>query len=148
MKAYGGADVQTHIFSTSALSGSEWSASHPCHFTPGKKPPVPIVEETGWTPEPVWTKWRKFLTLLGLELRPLGLPARSQSLYRLSYPGSRAKLGTGTNLALIYSYINVTLSSSLNRRQVLEFRFRNPIVGLGQSWTIASSSVFLDTSEV
>jgi hypothetical protein len=28
---------------------------------------------------------RKFLTLLGLELRPLGRPARSQSLYRLHY---------------------------------------------------------------
>jgi hypothetical protein len=27
----------------------------------------------------------KFLTLPGLELRPLGRPARSQSLYRLSY---------------------------------------------------------------
>jgi hypothetical protein len=31
---------------------------------------------------------RKFLTLPGLELRPLGRPARSQSLYRLNYPGS------------------------------------------------------------
>jgi hypothetical protein len=29
---------------------------------------------------------RKFLALLGLELRPLGRPARSQSLYRLRYP--------------------------------------------------------------
>jgi hypothetical protein len=28
---------------------------------------------------------RKFLTLLGLELQLLGLPARSQSLYRLHY---------------------------------------------------------------
>jgi hypothetical protein len=31
---------------------------------------------------------RKFLTLPGLELRPLGRPARSQSLYRLRYSGS------------------------------------------------------------
>jgi hypothetical protein len=30
---------------------------------------------------------RKFLTLPGLELLPLGRPARSQSLYRLRYPG-------------------------------------------------------------
>jgi hypothetical protein len=30
----------------------------------------------------------KFLTLPGLELRPLGRPARSQSLYRLRYPAS------------------------------------------------------------
>jgi hypothetical protein len=31
---------------------------------------------------------RKFLTLLRPELQPLGCPARSQSLYRLRYPGS------------------------------------------------------------
>jgi hypothetical protein len=31
---------------------------------------------------------RKFSTLSGLELRPLGRPSRSQSLYRLRYPGS------------------------------------------------------------
>jgi hypothetical protein len=31
---------------------------------------------------------RQFLTLPGLKLRPLGRPASSQSLYRLSYPGS------------------------------------------------------------
>jgi hypothetical protein len=31
---------------------------------------------------------KKFLSLSGLELRPLGRPARSQSLYRLRYPGS------------------------------------------------------------
>jgi hypothetical protein len=31
---------------------------------------------------------RKFLILPGFELRHLGRPARSQSLYRLSYPGS------------------------------------------------------------
>jgi hypothetical protein len=31
---------------------------------------------------------RKFLTLPGLELRPLGRQVRSQSLYRLRHPGS------------------------------------------------------------
>jgi hypothetical protein len=30
---------------------------------------------------------RIFFTLLGLELQPVGLPARSKSLYRLRYPG-------------------------------------------------------------
>jgi hypothetical protein len=30
----------------------------------------------------------KFLTILGLELRPLSHPAHSQLLYRLRYPGS------------------------------------------------------------
>jgi hypothetical protein len=42
-----------------------------------------------------WTIWRKFLTLQGLELRPLGRPARSQSLYRLRYPGSSSATVTG-----------------------------------------------------
>jgi hypothetical protein len=35
-----------------------------------------------------YVKKRKFLTPPGLELRPLGSPARSQSLYRLRYPVS------------------------------------------------------------
>jgi hypothetical protein len=34
---------------------------------------------------------RKLLTLPGLELRPLSRPARSLSLFRLSYPGSLNK---------------------------------------------------------
>jgi hypothetical protein len=34
----------------------------------------------------------KFLTLPGLELRPLGRPARSQSLYRQSYCSPFSKL--------------------------------------------------------
>jgi hypothetical protein len=25
----------------------------------GKEPPVPIAKEAGWTPEPVWTTWRR-----------------------------------------------------------------------------------------
>ena len=51
-------------------------------FTPGKDP-VPILQEAGWAPRPVWT---------GAEnLAPTGFrfpdrPARSQSLYRLRYP--------------------------------------------------------------
>jgi hypothetical protein len=39
---------------------------------------------------------RKFLTLAGLELRPLGHPARSQSLCRLHYPGSLKGRNKGT----------------------------------------------------
>ena len=51
------------------------------HFTPGKDP-VPILQENGWAPGPVW---------MGGKSRPHrdsipDRPARSQSLYRLSYP--------------------------------------------------------------
>ena len=53
----------------------------PAALFPGKDS-VPIVQEAGWAPGPVWT---------GAEnLAPTGIrspdrPARSQSLYRLSY---------------------------------------------------------------
>jgi hypothetical protein len=39
MKAYGGMDLQIHIFLTSALNGDEWSASRPSSFTPGEIAP-------------------------------------------------------------------------------------------------------------
>ena len=49
--------------------------------TPGKDP-VPIVQEAGWTPGTVWTGTENFASI---EIRFPDRPARSQSLYRLSY---------------------------------------------------------------
>jgi hypothetical protein len=51
------------------------------HLTP-RKDPVPILQEVGWAPGPVW---------MGGKSRPHrdsipDRPARSQTLYRLSYP--------------------------------------------------------------
>jgi hypothetical protein len=46
-------------FLTSALDGGEWSASRLSRFPPGKELPVPIGQEAGWAPEPVWTKRKK-----------------------------------------------------------------------------------------
>ena len=51
------------------------------HFTPGKDP-VPIVQEVGWGPGPVWTGGKSRPHRDSIPDRP----ARSQSLYRLSYP--------------------------------------------------------------
>jgi hypothetical protein len=53
---------------------------------PRERDPVPIVQEAGWAPGPVWT--------VAENLAPTGIltpdhPARSESLYRLSYAGSR-----------------------------------------------------------
>jgi hypothetical protein len=40
-----------------ALDGGEWSASRPGRsLPPGKGPPVPIGQEAGWAPEPIWTQ--------------------------------------------------------------------------------------------
>jgi len=68
---------------TAVLEGGWVVSSTPRpHFTPGKDP-VPILQEAGWAPGPVWTGAEKS--------RPHrdsipDRPARRQSLYRLSYP--------------------------------------------------------------
>jgi hypothetical protein len=31
----------------------------PAALPPGKDPSVPIVQEDGWAPEPVWKRWRR-----------------------------------------------------------------------------------------
>ena len=51
------------------------------HFTPGKDP-VPILQETGWVPGPVWTGGKSCSHWDSIPDRP----ARSQSLYRLRCP--------------------------------------------------------------
>ena len=79
---------------TAALEGGE---PRP-YFTPGKDP-VPIVQEAGWAPGPVWT---------GGKSRPYrdsipDRPARSQSLCRLSYPTHR-------HTVYILQYVKDTLN--------------------------------------
>jgi hypothetical protein len=58
------------------------------HLTPGKDP-VPIVEEAGWAPGPVWIGAEN---LAPTGIRSPSLPALSESLYPLSYADSRFKL--------------------------------------------------------
>jgi hypothetical protein len=73
-------------------------------FTP-RKDPVPIVQEAGWASGPVW---------IGTEnLPPTGIrspdrPARSQSLYRLSYrahktPWATTNFSVGINIKFFVS---------------------------------------------
>jgi hypothetical protein len=69
-----GVDVWIHIFLISTLVGVvEWSTSRSGRFTPGERAPG-----THWIGG--WVDLRAglddFLTLPGLELRPLGRPAR------------------------------------------------------------------------
>jgi hypothetical protein len=90
MKAYGGVDLWIHVFLSSALVGGEWSASRPGCITRGERAPGThwiggwVDPRTGLDD----VERRKFLPLPRLELRSLCPPARSQSLYRLRYPGS------------------------------------------------------------
>jgi hypothetical protein len=82
MKAYGGVGVQSHIIFTLTLAGGAWSTSRSGRFTP----PPGTYRIGGWVNHRAGldnVEKRKFLTPPGLELRRLGRPARSQSLYRL-----------------------------------------------------------------
>jgi hypothetical protein len=71
----------------------------PATLSPGKNP-VPIVQEAGWAPGPVWK---------GAEnLAPTGIPSpdrpvSSELLYRMTYPGPRTQpLNTQISLILLY----------------------------------------------
>jgi hypothetical protein len=79
MEAYGGVYVYIHIFFTSALAGGEWSTSCPGRFTSrGKSPLYLLYRRLGGPQSRVdHAEKRKFLTLPGLELQPLGRPALS-----------------------------------------------------------------------
>jgi hypothetical protein len=90
MKAYGGVDVQIHIFLTSAIVRGGWSTLRPSHFNLGVR-----ALGTHWLG--YWmdrragldnVEKRKFLTLPVLELRPLFRPARSQKSHRTFWIGA------------------------------------------------------------
>jgi hypothetical protein len=56
-KAIGGGRYSSYLFSISALDGDAWSESRPGRaLAPGIGPPIPIVQEARWAPEPVWTQ--------------------------------------------------------------------------------------------
>ena len=73
---------------TSALDVGGWSKPRPLPLYLREREPVPIAKEVGWAPGPVWT--------CAESVAPIGIlspdrPARSESLYRLSYPGPLAE---------------------------------------------------------
>jgi hypothetical protein len=82
MKAHGGADVEVHVFLSSALVVGKGSASRPGRFTTWERDPVTYLtgDWLGSRASSEDVEKIKFFTLQGLELRFLGRPARSQSL--------------------------------------------------------------------
>ena len=68
--------------STSVLDGGGWSTPRLGRFTPGEDP-APIVQESGQVQGSVWTGEEN---LAPTGIRSPNHPARSESLYRLSYP--------------------------------------------------------------
>jgi len=99
-------------------------------FTPGKDP-VLIAQEAGWTPGPVWT---------GAEnLAPTGIrspdrPARSQSLYRLSYLAHQVYNSSALLLCLVAleGMRSCVCVFGINCDTILEF--------LGRGWREAGAT--------
>ena len=87
--------------SSSALDGGGWSTSRPGSFTP-EKDPVPIVQGAGWAPEPVWNGSEN---LAPTGIRSPDRPARSESLYRLSYLHIVLSLTSRTAFSFVVSNI-------------------------------------------
>jgi len=88
---------------TTALEGDEGSASRPDRSLPPGKNPVPIVYRRLGGPQGRSGQVRKISPPTGI--RSPDPPARSQSLYRLSYPTHNMSYGHTT----IYSYVILTL---------------------------------------
>jgi hypothetical protein len=104
VKAYGGVDVQIHIFLTSAVVGREFTVSSTGRFTPGERAAGThcIGGRVGPRDGLNDVEKIKFLTLTGLELRSLGRPERNQLLYRLRYPGSGAYVYVLSKVKICY----------------------------------------------
>jgi hypothetical protein len=57
MEGLGGRRYSSYSFMTSAINGVSGQRHAPAALLPpGKGPPVAIVQEAGWAPEPVWTQ--------------------------------------------------------------------------------------------
>jgi hypothetical protein len=109
------------------------------YFTP-RKEPVPIVQEAGWAPGPVW---------MGGKSRPTGIrsldrPTRSQWLYRLTYPAHipihepceptyTPRLGKHTNKRWKYFVTSVTVTQS--RCETSKWQI---FVQMRRNWDVAS----------
>ena len=78
----GSRGIALHFHDHGTRSGRGVSSTPRPLFTPGKDP-VPIVQEAGWATGAVWTGAEN-LAVIGI--RSPDRPARSQSMYRLSYP--------------------------------------------------------------
>ena len=99
---------------TTALEGGEWSAARPGRTLPPGKDPVPILQEAGWAPGPVWMGRKPRLHRDSITDRP----AHSRSLYRLSYPAHKYNMYKVKLLLLLHlvveTFIHVTVYVELS----------------------------------
>jgi hypothetical protein len=104
MKAQGERRYSSYSFTNSALDGGEWWASRPGRALPPGKGPPGTHCTGGWVGPSAGlnteVRGKIFLPLPGIEPRSPGRPARSQTLYWLSYPGSALTNYASINLQI------------------------------------------------
>jgi len=79
----------------------------PPALLPGKEPLLPVGEEVGWAPEPVWMRWRRVKFPAPAGTRTPDYPARSPVLTELSlsiYVSSNLRLGFPSGLFSIHVF--------------------------------------------
>jgi hypothetical protein len=87
--AWGERRYSSYSFTTLALDGGEWSASRPGRaLPPGKGLLVPILQEAGWSPEPVWTQRIEEKSFAPAGDRTPIAQSVVKTLYCLHYPSS------------------------------------------------------------
>jgi len=75
---------------TTALGGGGWSTTRPGLFIYWKDP-VPVVQEAGWAPGPVWTDAANLATT---GICSPDRPARGEWAYRIRISGLRWREGS------------------------------------------------------
>ena len=114
----------------------------PRPLTP-RRDPIPIVYEAGWALGPVWTGAEN-LAVTGIQ--SLDRPARSESLYRLSYPRWRHFSDTSTISILIINTREVHSSSPCVLFITIDEM--GPVMSFLMSWEVPTQNEFFSEHEV
>jgi len=72
---------------STTLEGGEWSTARSGRTLPPGKDPVPIIQEAGWAPGPVWTGGKSHLHRDSISDRP----ARSSVAIPTELPGPQSQ---------------------------------------------------------
>jgi len=87
----------------------------PLSLRPWEKDLVPIVQEAGWMPGPIWIDAKN---LPPAWVRSLGRPSHRESLYYLHYPGPWISLPQNyisekRNVCIFYVFIAIYVSGGV-----------------------------------
>ena len=103
---------------TAALEGGEWSAARPGRTLPPGKEPVPILQEAGWAPGPVWRAGKSRPHRDSIPDRPApssaAIPTQlpGPQTYTLTYPFPKGKLLLDRDGRTDYVKVKVTLEQA------------------------------------